>query len=94
MYANSGRKDSALKFDNDAVMNASISNDKLNLIRAQRQIAEVYQSAGQYDSSLAYARAVYTTALSVPIKQQVLRCGNYWQPSTIAFTNQTVPISI
>ncbi len=75
IYAEIGENDSALKFYHDEIINCRISNDKLNLSMAQKDIADVYQSAGQYDSSLYYARHAFATAQSVPLKRQMLQAS-------------------
>ena len=55
-YVGLGKIDSALTFYQMALANSIKVNEKVNLSKIQRKIAEIFELTEQYDSSLYYAR--------------------------------------
>jgi signal transduction histidine kinase len=55
-YVGLGKKDSALNYYYMALANSIKVNEKVNISKIQRRIAEVFELTHEYDSSLHYAR--------------------------------------
>ena len=55
-FFNLGQKDSALVYYYRALQNADAVNDRVNIPKIERKIAELHETNSQYDSSLYYAK--------------------------------------
>ncbi len=75
IYAVTGKKDSALQFYHEALLNSTLSNDRINVSTIQKKIADVYYSTQLYDSSLYYAKQAYVSGRNIAQKLKILEAS-------------------
>ena len=75
IYAITGKKDSALQFYHEALLNSTLSNDRINISTIQKKIADVFYSTQLYDSSLYYAKQGYVSGRNIAQKLKILEAS-------------------
>jgi two-component system NtrC family sensor kinase len=70
-YAGLGKNDSALQYYHMALVNSVRANDRVNLSKIHKKIAEMYESTLRYDSVFYYARQAFVMGQNTDQKLEI-----------------------
>ena len=76
VFSGMGEKDSALFYYFKALKNSEVSNESINLGRAQQKIANLYFSLSRFDSSLLFVRQAYIESRRTSQKAGILESSS------------------